>query len=129
LHPDQIETLICIFCGLPGHFIGECLTCQAYINEGKCKRNAEGKVVLLNGQYTPRNIPGCFIKEHIDEWLRRNPKVPIIPALMYGIALPQTSTPTPKGIYQISDIVNNNKECIAALEQELFTLWSGKPFL
>jgi hypothetical protein len=70
LCPDQIETLICIFCGLPGHFIGECLTCQAYINEGKCKRNAEGKVVLLNSQYTPQNIPRCFIKEHIDEWLR-----------------------------------------------------------
>jgi hypothetical protein len=47
---------------------------------------------------------------------------------MYGIALPQTLTPTPKGIYQISDIANNDKECIAALEQELFMLRSGKPF-
>jgi len=128
LRPDQIETLICIFCGLPGHFIGECLTCQAYINEGKCKRNAEGKVVLPNGQYTPRNIPGRFIKERVDEWLRRNPEVPIVPALMYGIVLPQTSTSTPKGIYQISDIANNDKERIAALEQELFALHSGKPF-
>jgi hypothetical protein len=129
LHHEQIEALICIFCGLTGHFIGDCLTCQAYINEGKCKRNAEGKVVLPNGQYTPQSIPRCFIKEHIDKWLRRNPEVPIVPALMYGIALPQTLTPTPKGIYQISDIANNDKECIAALEQELFALRSGKPFL
>jgi hypothetical protein len=48
---------------------------------------------------------------------------------MYGIALPQTLTPTPKGMYQISDIVNNDKERIVALEQELFVLRSGKPFL
>jgi hypothetical protein len=129
LRHEQIEALICIFCRLTGHFIGDCLTCQAYINKGKCKRNAEGKVDLPNGQYTPRSIPGCFIKERVNEWLRRNPEVPIIPALMYGIALPQTSTPTPKGIYQISDIANNDKERIAALEQELFVLRSGKPFL
>jgi hypothetical protein len=128
LRHKQIEALICIFCGLTGHFIGDCLTCQTYINEGKCKRNAEGKVVLLNGQYTPRSIPGCFIKEHVNEWLRRNPKVPIVPALMYGIALPQNSTPTPKGIYQVADITNNDKEHIVALKQELFALQSGKPF-
>jgi hypothetical protein len=53
LRHEQIKALICIFCRLTGHFIGDCLTCQAYINEGKCKRNAKGKVVLPNGQYTP----------------------------------------------------------------------------
>jgi hypothetical protein len=101
---------------------------SGYINEGKCKRNAEGKGVLPNSQYTPRNIPGCFIKERVDEWLRRNPEVPIIPILMYGIALLQTLTSTPKGIYHVADITNNDKERIAALEQELFTLHSGKLF-
>jgi hypothetical protein len=53
LRHEQIEALICIFCGLTGHFIRDCLICQAYINEGKCKRNAKGKVVLPNSQYTP----------------------------------------------------------------------------
>jgi hypothetical protein len=58
-HQDsQPSGLVCIFCGLPDHFISECLTCQAYINDGKCKKNPEGKVVLTNGQFTPRNIPG-----------------------------------------------------------------------
>jgi hypothetical protein len=41
---------------------------------------------------------------------------------MYGIALSQTSTPTPKGIYQVVDIMNNDKNCIVALKQELFAL-------
>jgi hypothetical protein len=36
-----------------------------YINPayGKCKKDAEGKVVLLSGQYCPRSIPGQFIKD------------------------------------------------------------------
>src|ERR1700677_2113601 len=33
----------CIFCGLTDHLIKECLVCQQYIANGKCKRNAEGK--------------------------------------------------------------------------------------
>jgi hypothetical protein len=47
----------CIFCSHTGHFISECLVCQSYIIEGECKRNSEGKVILLNGQYCPRSMP------------------------------------------------------------------------
>ena len=125
LRQEQTEALICIFCGLTGHFISDCLTCQAYINDGKCKRNAEGKVVLPNGSFVPRSIPGRFIKERVDEWIRRNPDVAIVPALMYGIASSPVSTP---GIYQITDISKNTDERISALEKELFALRSGKPF-
>src|SRR5277367_5901529 len=46
LRPEQVEALVCIFCGLAGHFISDCMVCQSYINEGKCKKNTEGKVVL-----------------------------------------------------------------------------------
>jgi hypothetical protein len=125
---EVIDALVCIFCGLTGHFISKCLTCQDYIAKGKCKKNANGKVVLPNGQFTPRNIPGRFIKERIDEWHRRNPEAPAVPALMYGIAPSPPSTPTPKGVYHVASLANNAEDRIAALEREIFALRSGKPF-
>ena len=128
LRPEQVEALVCIFCGLSGHFISDCMVCQSYINEGKCKKNAEGKVVLPNGQFTPRNIPGRYIKERVDEWLRRNPQVTITPALMYNIASSVSSTPAPRGIYQVSDLSNPVDDHIAHLEAELFALRSGRPY-
>jgi hypothetical protein len=125
---DQLENLICIFCGLSGHFISDCLVCQAYINDGKCKKNPEGKVVLPNGQFTPRNIPGRCIKDRIDEWLRRNPDTTITPALMYGIAPSPAPTTTPRGVYQINDMNVAADIRIARLEQELYALRSGRGF-
>jgi hypothetical protein len=113
---------------LTGHFISECLTCQDYIAKGKCKKNADGKVVLPNGQFTPRNIPGRFIKEQIDEWHHHNPEAPAIPALMYGITPSPPSTPVPKGIYHVASLANNAEDRIVALEREIFMLHSGKPF-
>jgi hypothetical protein len=125
---EIIDALVCIFCGLTGHFISECLTCQDYIAKGKCKKNAEGKVVLPNGQFTPRTIPGRFIKDRIDEWHRRNPEAPVVPALMYGIAPSPPSTPPPKGVYHVASLASNAEDRIAALEREIFALRSGKPF-
>jgi hypothetical protein len=120
--------LVCIFCGLTGHFISKCLTCQDYITKGKCKKNADRKVVLPNGQFTPRNISGQFIKERIDEWHRHNPEAPAIPALMYSIAPSPPLTPVLKGVYHIALLANNAEDQIAALKQEIFALHSGKPF-
>jgi hypothetical protein len=125
---EVINTLVCIFCGLTGHFISECLTCQDYIAKGKCKKNADGKVVLPNGQFTPRNIPGRFIKERINEWHCRNPKAPAVPALMYSIAPLPPLTPVLKGVYHVASLVNNAEDRIAVLEREIFALCSGKPF-
>jgi hypothetical protein len=52
------QALHCIFCRTAGHFIGDCLVCQSYIANGKCKKNTEGRVVLLSGQYCPCSMPG-----------------------------------------------------------------------
>ncbi|KAF8222443.1 hypothetical protein L208DRAFT_1322593 [Tricholoma matsutake] len=119
---DQLKNLVCIFFGLLGHFISDCLVCQTYINNGKCKKNAEGKVVLPNGQFTPQNIPGHCIKDHIDKWIHQNPDNNIIPALMYGIAPSPTPAPAPRGIYQIMDMNTAPDIHIACLEQELYAL-------
>ncbi|KAF8221235.1 hypothetical protein L208DRAFT_1534265, partial [Tricholoma matsutake] len=127
-HSEQLETLVCIFCGLTGHFISDCLVCQSYINEGKCKKNTEGKIILPNGQFTPQSIPGHFIKDRIDEWTRRNPPSNLTPLLMYNIA-PSTVSLTPsKGVYQINDLSTMAEDRIAQLKQEIYALRSGKPF-
>jgi hypothetical protein len=50
----MLDLLSCAFCSQTGHFIAQCLVCVDYITNEKCKRNPEGKIVLPNGQYTPR---------------------------------------------------------------------------
>jgi hypothetical protein len=40
---STIENLHCVFCGLQGYFISDCLVCQSYITDGKCKKNLDGK--------------------------------------------------------------------------------------
>jgi len=44
-----------------------------YIEEGKIHKNQEGRIVLSSGAYIPRNIPGQWILDRVDEWHRRNP--------------------------------------------------------
>jgi hypothetical protein len=63
----MLDLLSCAFYGQTGHFIAQCLVCADYITNEKCKRNPEGKIILPNGQYTPRSIPGRYIKDCIDE--------------------------------------------------------------
>jgi hypothetical protein len=72
-HIVNTKSGLCIFCGLPGHFISECLVCQAYIVDGKVKKNAEGKIILPSGSFVPCTIPGRFIKNRDDEWYKCNP--------------------------------------------------------
>jgi hypothetical protein len=47
--------------------------CDRFIREGRCQRNAEGKLVLPNGAYLPRYIQGRTMRERFDEWHTRNP--------------------------------------------------------
>jgi hypothetical protein len=107
---ETLDNLVCIFCGQPGHFISDCLVCQSYINDGKCKKNSEGKVVLPNGQFTPRNIPGQFIKDQIDEWCHCNPDSSVNSSLMYSIAPSPVSSPSPRGVYPISTLADSSDD-------------------
>jgi hypothetical protein len=54
----MLDPLSCAFCSQSSHFTAQCLVCADYITNEKCKRNLEGKIVLPNGQFTPRSIPG-----------------------------------------------------------------------
>ncbi|KAF8227373.1 hypothetical protein L208DRAFT_1297008 [Tricholoma matsutake] len=142
----HINALLCIFCSLSGHFIPDCMVCQSYLNEGKCKQNAEGKIVLPNGQFTPRSMPGRFIKEQIDKWWKRNPDATPTATLLFSIAPLALSTSTnstsaainsitesnavstsgseTKGIYHNSTLTADSEDRIVALEREIFALRS-----
>ena len=63
-----LNNSLCNFCGLARHFQNECLVCEQYIKDGKCRRNQFGKIILPSGSYCPRTIPGQWFKDRIDEW-------------------------------------------------------------
>jgi hypothetical protein len=63
----------CNFCGGASHFIRECEVVAEYSQASKCKRSADGKVVLPSGAMVPRDTPGTWMRDRVDEWHRQNP--------------------------------------------------------
>ncbi|KAH8990058.1 hypothetical protein EDB86DRAFT_2831353 [Lactarius hatsudake] len=63
----------CNFCGVPGHFMRECEIVAEYMRLGKCKRSAEGKIILPSGAVVPRSITGTWLRDRIDEYHWQNP--------------------------------------------------------
>jgi hypothetical protein len=124
-----LDPLSCAFCGQTSHFIANCLVCADYITNEKCKRNLEGKIVLLNGQYTSRSIPGRYIKDRIDEWHKRNPVKSTSSSLIYEINPVTASSQTSVSTNMVSTSSTNvftADQRIAALEQEIFNLRNAK---
>jgi hypothetical protein len=125
----MLDPLSCAFCGQSSHFITQCLVCTDYITNEKHKRNLEGKIILPSGQYTPRSIPGRFIKDHINEWHKRNPVKSTSSSLMYEINPVATSSQTSVATNMVSTSLTNvftADQHIAALEQEIFNLRNAK---
>jgi hypothetical protein len=115
----------CNFCG-GAHFIRECLKVEEMIREGKCKRNAEGKVVLPSGAYVPRDIPPGLLSERIEEWHRRNPNQLAAATLLHTIGHHTSSiTPSPISIPKQAFQLSTNDR-IATIEAELFNLRARK---
>ena len=73
----------CSFCGAAGHYMRECETVATFIRAGKCKRSAEGKIVLPTGAMAPRGAPGTLLRDRIEDWHQRNPGQA---QMFYGIA-------------------------------------------
>ena len=59
-----LHTKMCHFCS-GAHFVRECGKVGEYITAGKCKRNAEGKVVLPSGIFITSDIAPGLLKDHI----------------------------------------------------------------
>jgi hypothetical protein len=124
-----LDPLSCAFCSQTDYFIAQCLVCADYITNEKCKRNLEGKIVLPNGQYTPRSISSQFIKDRIDEWHKCNPVKSTSSSLMYEINPVATSSQTSVATNMVSTSSTNAftaDQRIAALEQEIFNLRNAK---
>jgi hypothetical protein len=75
----------CNYCGSLEHFIRDCQVVLEDIKQGKCKRNAEGRVTLPSGAFVPRDIPGRNFKERIEEWHRRNPGQQAASQMLYHV--------------------------------------------
>ncbi|EPQ49701.1 hypothetical protein GLOTRDRAFT_20116, partial [Gloeophyllum trabeum ATCC 11539] len=63
----------CLYCGEGDHSIRRCPKVEEDIRAGRCKRNAEGQVVLPSGAMVSRALPGATMRDRILEWHRQNP--------------------------------------------------------
>ena len=63
----------CVFCSAPEHYIRECPVIADYQRRGMVNRNENGKIVLPDGRFPPRTLPGKNMKERIDSfWESQN---------------------------------------------------------
>src|SRR5277367_6559427 len=88
----QLDIFECNYCGEP-HLIRNCPHVEEDIKAGKCKKNHEGKVVLPNGYFVSRAVPGKSMRDRIYEWLHRNPNPTA--TLMHTIKEPLLLCPPP----------------------------------
>jgi len=66
----------CHYCGHQGHIMCQCAVVDEDINFNHCACNPEGRIVLPNGQFLPRTITGATMRDHIEEWHKRNGSPP-----------------------------------------------------
>ena len=130
----QVSNVACNFCR-EDHFIRECKLVTEYIKTGKCKRNAEGKVLLPSGAYVPREILGKNIRECCDEWHRRNPGQLASGTMFNTVVLPTSTNPNPQALmFSKSDdsltVLTHqltSADRIVALEAEIYSLRAKGP--
>ncbi|EED85269.1 predicted protein [Postia placenta Mad-698-R] len=112
VHENSGVEQTCHYCGNRGCRVGTCEFAEIDIRDGKCKRNTEGKIVLPNGSFCPRTIPGLTIRDRIYEWHRRNPAAPAAPTMLFEIDDRST----------MQTFTLNTSSRIEALERELLQL-------
>ncbi|OSX56038.1 hypothetical protein POSPLADRAFT_1063054 [Postia placenta MAD-698-R-SB12] len=112
VHDNSGAEQTCHYCGNRGCRVGTCEFVEIDIWDGKCKQNTDGKIVLPNGSFCPRTIPGLTIRDRIYEWHRRNPTAPAAPTMLFKIDDRST----------MQTFTLNTSSRIEALERELLQL-------
>ena len=103
-------TGFCHYCGDAGCQVRTCPHVEEDIKSNRIARNNEGKVVLPNGSFVPRSMPGLTMRDRVYEWHRRNPANPTGTVNQLFFASPTYSAP------------DDDDDRIARLEQEIFAL-------
>lgn len=67
-NPDLYQQQNCIFCSSPQHLVRECPVANQYLQSGQVIKNTAGRIVLPDGRYPPRHIPGNNMQERVDNW-------------------------------------------------------------
>ncbi|PCH37007.1 hypothetical protein WOLCODRAFT_92235 [Wolfiporia cocos MD-104 SS10] len=117
----QDSTAHCHYCGDVNCMVGTCRHVEEDMRSGRVCWNSEGKVVLPNGSFVPRSIPGITIRNRVYEWHHRNPGNLATGQGNVSGNLLEISTAGAVDTFQLG--VDDR---IAALERELLTLRKGK---
>jgi hypothetical protein len=118
----------CFYCGNAGCMMSRCEEVTKDIAAGKCRRNAEGKVILPSGAFPPRDLPGITMAERIAEWHKRNPNQLAAGTLssnttagtfLYSVTQPSSPAPASTESFTYEDRSNLR---IQQLEKEIYEL-------
>ena len=58
----------CVFCSAPDHYIRDCPAVADYLQRGMITRNEAGKIVLPDGRFPPRTLPGKNMRDRVDRF-------------------------------------------------------------
>ncbi|KAJ3473253.1 hypothetical protein NLI96_g13075 [Meripilus lineatus] len=104
----------CLFCSDMGHMIGMCPKVEEDIRNGRCKRSADGRVVLPSGAVIPGSMPGETMRDRLNEWHRLNPGQ--LAQVTAGTMMLEVSEPS-RAMFSLT-----TDDRIAAMERELLQL-------
>lgn len=120
---NPTNTAYCHYCGDAGCQIRFCRHVEEDMKQGKIARNQEGKIVLANGAFVPRNIPGITMRDRVFEWYRRYPMNPTVaPGAPAAQMVLQIAPPTS----EIASFHLSADERIEQLQREIFNLRNKK---
>ncbi|RDX49629.1 hypothetical protein OH76DRAFT_1311403, partial [Lentinus brumalis] len=63
--PDVTHVSGCHYCGKPDCWIRDCPEAQHDVATGLCRRRLDGRLVLSDGRFVPRSLPGSCMRDRV----------------------------------------------------------------